>query len=272
MTPQSETSRTPSPLDAVPDLDPGWRREVLHTADRLRLAAYVRQPAGAPRAAVVLVHGFTATGQHPEVLAQADVLADEGFAVVTYDGRGHGASEGWCTMGDDERHDVAAAVALARLQHPQVVLVGASMGAVAALRYAASDEADDAVRGVVAVSAPAQWRLPFTVIGALSALQVRTRVGRWFLARHASVRVSPHWASPEPPHVLVSRLTMPVTVLHGMLDHVMRPRAARLLYAAAGEPRQLVLVDRMGHAFDPQARTAISAAVRWTLAAAATPV
>lgn len=272
MTPQNETSPIPSPLDAAPDLGPGWRHEALHTADGLRLAAYLRQPASAPLGAVVLVHGFTATGSHPEVVAQADALADEGFAVVTYDGRGHGTSEGWCTMGDDERYDVAAAVALAQLLHSQVVVVGASMGAIAALRYAATDGADGAIRGVVAVSSPAQWRLPLTVIGVLNAALIRTRVGRRFLARRVRVRVSARWSAPEPPDVLVARLTVPVTVLHGMLDRIMRPRAAHLLYAAAREPRQLVLVDRMGHAFASEARAPISAAVRWTLAAAATPV
>ena len=37
---------------------------------------------------------------------------------VTYDGRGHGESGGLCTLGDAERHDVAAAVALAHDTRP----------------------------------------------------------------------------------------------------------------------------------------------------------
>ena len=58
---------------------------------------------------------------------------------ITYDGRGQGDSGGLCTLGDAERHDVAAAVAFAREHADRVVVVGASMGAIAVLRHAAGD-------------------------------------------------------------------------------------------------------------------------------------
>jgi len=85
----------------------------LRTADGVALAGRIRAVDN-PRAAVVVVHGFTATQDHPEVLAVADALVAHGFDVVTYDGRGHGSSEGICTLGHHERADVAAAVAVAR--------------------------------------------------------------------------------------------------------------------------------------------------------------
>ena len=52
-----------------------------------------------------------------------------------------------------------AAVHVARERSDRVVLVGTSMGAIAALRYAATDPE---LAGVVAVSCPAAWRLPAT--------------------------------------------------------------------------------------------------------------
>src|SRR5260370_1215090 len=91
----------------------------------------------APRAAVVLVHGFTASANDPAVCGVAEALHADGVDVVCYDARGHGTSEGHSTLGDLERHDVAAAVEAARERNDRVVLVGASMGAIAALRYAA---------------------------------------------------------------------------------------------------------------------------------------
>lgn len=261
MTPQDLTPSTPPSHD----LGPGWHDEELRTADGVRLAGHVLVPGCEPVAAVVLVHGFTASGTHPDVVAQARLLADAGFAVVTYDSRGHGASGGWCTLGDDERHDVAAAVAVAARLQPQVVVVGASMGAIAALRYAATAGDVDGIRGVVAVSGPAQWRLPLTLIGVLNALLIRTRLGRRLLARHAKVRVGSGWSRPEPPDALVARLTMPVTIMHGTLDRIIRLPTARLLHAAAREPRQLVIVEGMGHAFHRRAHPAVVEAVRWTL-------
>ena len=86
--------------------------------------------------------------------AEERLFPADGFDVVSYDARGHGRSTGESTLGDLEQHDVAAAVALARTRSSDVVLVGASMGAIAALRYAATDPE---LRGVVAVSCPARW-------------------------------------------------------------------------------------------------------------------
>src|SRR5581483_10896197 len=102
----------------------------LRTVDGVRLTGRWRAPTGSARAAVVLVHGFAASGVDPLVL---DVVADlyeegrSGLGVLTYDARGHGESDGLCTLGDLERHDVAAAVAAAREHCPVVVVVGASM-------------------------------------------------------------------------------------------------------------------------------------------------
>src|SRR5204862_6310851 len=93
--------------------------------------------ADAPRAAVVLVHGFTASANDPAVCDVAEALHSDGLDVVCYDARGHGTSEGHSTLGDLEPHDVAAAADAARQHNDRVVHVGASMGAIAALRYGA---------------------------------------------------------------------------------------------------------------------------------------
>ena len=129
----------------------------LVTSDGCHLAADLRRVEGG-RTTVVVVHGFTAHRRHGSVTAIADALESDGHSVLTYDGRGHGESEGMCTLGNDEILDVVAAVETARdLAHgSRVVIVGASMGAIAALRYAA-DHHD--VAGVVTVSCPARWQL-----------------------------------------------------------------------------------------------------------------
>src|SRR5688500_11138538 len=108
----------------------------LLTSDRVSLACRSWRCPDPPRAAVVLVHGFCSGAEDPDVVAVADAMAEAGLDVISYDGRGHGASAGLCTLGDDERHDVAAAVELARLRSSRVVVVGASMGAIAVLRHA----------------------------------------------------------------------------------------------------------------------------------------
>ena len=142
---------------------------VLRTADGLALVAdawLTHEPA---TAAVVLVHGFAGHRHDSTVVAMAHELRAEGLGVITYDMRGHGESEGLCTLGDLERLDVAAAVVAARDLAPRVVLVGASLGAIAVLRYAVGvpEGPERDLAGVVTVSAPAQWRLttPRTALG-----------------------------------------------------------------------------------------------------------
>lgn len=240
----------------------------LRTSDGLALAARIRA-AGEPRAAAVVVHGFTARQDHPEVMAVADALASHGFDVVTYDARGHGESEGICTLGHHERADVAAAVAVARDRSPHVVVVGASMGGIAALRYAADDPT---LAGLVTVSAPANWRLPRSISGLLLALMTRTGPGRSLVARQMRVRLSKRWEGGEPPSAMAARLQVPLAVIHGSDDRYLAHREAEDLYAAAPGPRRLDVVSGMGHAFDAPAIPAIVSACEWALSLADQPL
>ena len=226
------------------------RRSTLHTADDVDLAADVWLAPEAPTTAVVLVHGFAAHRRDPSVTAVASELRAAGHVVLAYDMRGHGESGGLCTLGDAERLDVAAATAAARDLAPHVVLVGASLGAVAVLRHAV-DDAD--LAGVVTVSSPARWRLR-TPRAALAAVLTRTRAGRR-LARRLGVRLDATWRWAEPPDALAAQLAAPLAVVHGTDDRFMPAGEAEILYGAGGAAglapgrRRLDVVERMGHAF-----------------------
>ena len=235
----------------------------LHTSDGFILAERSWSPSSPPRGAVVLAHGFSASKDEPAVVAVAEALRDAGLHVVSYDARGHGQSEGDCTLGDLERLDVAAAVASARLHSPRIVLVGASMGAIAVLRYAVTD-AD--LAGVVSVSSPAAWRVPRTARSLLAAGLTRTAPGRWVAARRLKLRISPRWSNPEPPGRLAARLACPLAIVHGDSDRFISAREADALYSSAVGPRCLHVVPGMGHAFEPAAIPAIVESVDWILA------
>jgi alpha-beta hydrolase superfamily lysophospholipase len=239
----------------------------LITDDGLSLAARWWLPEGHEHAAVVLVHGFTASKDDPQVVSVAVALRDEGYAVLSYDARGHGRSGGVCTMGDLERLDVAAAVAAARNRSRLVVTVGASMGAISVLRYAATDRD---LAGVVSVSSPALWRLPSNARTIAAAALTRTRAGRRFAARRMRVRISPTWTNAEPPERLAAKLSVPLAVVHGRRDRFISPREARHLAAVAPRAR-LLLVPHMRHAFDPPAIPAVREAVGWVLRVSTPP-
>jgi len=235
----------------------------LTTADGLSLTGRRRLVDGVPRAAVVVVHGFSASSACPNVEALADALHATDLDIITYDARGHGTSGGESTLGDHEQHDVAAAVEVARERTPHVVLVGASMGAIATLRYAVTDPD---LAGAVAVSCPAQWRLPRNARGVLAAAMTRTAPGRLLTARLTGVRVASSWTNPLPPIELAPQLRVPVTYVHGTGDKFIPVGDASLLAEATPEPCNTVIVQGMGHAFEPIAIEPIRDAVEWTLA------
>ena len=234
------------------------------TSDGVMLVADVRGREGAP-AAVVVAHGLAADREDGAVVGVAEAVHDAGYAVVTFDGRGHGSSSGTCTLGDAERHDIAAAVTLARDLAPSVIVVGASMGAIATLRHAA---ADPTLAGVVVVSCPARWRL-LSPQAALAAVLTRTSRGRRLLRSRSGVRLASRWDRPPPPVEVVRSVHCPVAVVHGLADRFVPSAEARVLYAAAHEPRRLELVQGMGHAFAAESRGAIVSALGWCLARSA---
>jgi acylglycerol lipase len=100
------------------------------------------RPAGAPpRAVIVLVHGAGEhSGRYDHV---AERLVADGYAVHALDHRGHGRSQGPRALIDRVVHAVSdldgvvtAAVQRERAAEMPVLMVGHSMGAMIALRYA----------------------------------------------------------------------------------------------------------------------------------------
>ena len=110
----------------------------LQTIDGLALTADLALPDRDPWAGVVLAHPHPLYGGDrlsPVVGAAFDALADAGVAVIRFDFRGVGDSEGTHDQGTAERLDVAAALEVLDGHTPDVPLVlgGYSFGALVAL-------------------------------------------------------------------------------------------------------------------------------------------
>lgn len=232
------------------------------TRDGVGLAVRHWHSATATGSAVVLVHGFGGSKDSQALGDVATALTADGHHVISYTARGHRESEGMCTLGDLEHLDVEAAVDLARRDADRVVLVGASMGAIAVLRHASRGTPD----GVVTVSSPSAWQLPRTVQGGAAALLTQTSVGRWIARGVMRVRLTEQWTDAAPPVVLARSVDAPLAIVHGRNDRFIKHGAANELYAASSGSRRIELVDRMGHAFVKESIPAIRGSVRWTLA------
>ncbi|MGV9292099.1 alpha/beta hydrolase [Streptomyces sp. NPDC003719] len=136
-------------------------REHVLSGTRGRIA--VREwPAGRPRYAALLIHGYGEhSGRYEEV---AGVLTSHGAVVYAPDHLGHGASDGERVLIEDFEDvvaDVDAVAELARAAHPglPVVVIGHSMGGLIASRYA--QRHPDGLAALV-LSGPVigDWELP----------------------------------------------------------------------------------------------------------------
>jgi uncharacterized protein len=192
-----------------------------HVVTRLRArdgtalrASYLPGPAAAPTS-VLLLHGFGAHRRKPAYAALADGLAAVA-PVLALDLRGHGTSSGASTFGDREEADVHAGVAWLRAYgHRHLVVVGASMGATAAIHALWRGSPADAL---VAISAPARFRDPAPV-GPLQRLETlwHSDLQRGLLRAGLGVRLAgPRaWRSPPDPERMVAELTQPLLLVHG---------------------------------------------------------
>lgn len=228
---------------------------MLRTVDGVVISAAMDEPAsGAPGdRAVVVAHGFTGHRRQPRVRRIVESMRRYG-AVVSLDFRGHGTSEGLCTVGLAEIHDIEAAVTWAREAGAQhVTTVGFSMGGAVVLRQAALHESHaSAVDRVVSVSGPAFWYYRGTAVMRLVHGMIMNAPGRLAM-RTRGVRLDGRpWPDP-PPLAPVQAMRMlqntPTLIVHGDQDRYFPLEHAHALQRAGSPERtQTWIVPGFGHA------------------------
>ncbi|HEX2187092.1 MAG TPA: alpha/beta fold hydrolase, partial [Chloroflexota bacterium] len=158
----------------------------LVTADGVRLSGARLQGPPDAFATVVIVHGLVHSSRTPRIHAFAHLLS-KSVHVLVPELRGHGGSEGVCTLGHEEPLDVAAAVAAAAPPGLPVVTMGLSLGGVAVLLHAGTF---GGVAGTVAVSSPAWWGAWDTPATKRVRRYAMTPAGRMVLARLLRTRIA----------------------------------------------------------------------------------
>ncbi|MFO0595310.1 MAG: alpha/beta hydrolase [Myxococcaceae bacterium] len=209
--------------------------------DGIALMGWTFSPEGTPRGVVVLVHGKDINRQHFSDAAARFV--GEGFAVVAYDQRAHGASTGeFVTYGEKEVPDLRAVIDVAEKKWGRgrpVVLIGESLGAAVSLQTAAVDERVSLVVAAASfadLSTMVSERAPFFLDAQAraKAVEVAEREAGFKVADISPVRAA-------------REIRVPVLLLHGSEDAFVPLRHSLRIYEALGGEKAFVRLEGVGH-------------------------
>ncbi|MGI8783261.1 MAG: alpha/beta hydrolase [Acidobacteriota bacterium] len=217
---------SPGPDWSLPD---GAEDVWLTTADGLRLHGWFLQSSSKPATATIIYfHGNAGNISYLRWLGQD--LAQSGFDVLLLDYRGYGRSEGKVRGEQGIYADADAAynyVVNSRGVNPQrLVLYGQSLGTAAVVDVASRKQCGAIIleSGLSSAADFAAFALPL--------------LPRWIhnlgRNRFESARK-------------LARVQCPVLITHGQPDNTMDTRHAHALFAAANEPKRLLLVPGADH-------------------------
>jgi pimeloyl-ACP methyl ester carboxylesterase len=202
-------------------------------------------PAASADVGVVTVHGLGAN--RLEFLSDVKMLHDSGYAVLVFDCRGHGMSDGSgriLRLGIWEHRDVEAAVAYLKqirgMKH--VIALGCSQGAASAIEAAGEDKDID---GVIA---EASFLSPGDIL-TVATRRARPDLAPGFVAMMSWIavwRMGGH-GMPGPLDAIGQIAPRPVLLMQGSADDTVPPNDVQVLFDHAPEPKSIWIGEGAGH-------------------------
>ena len=217
----------------------------LKTKDGFNLSCWLLKACPPAKGTVIILHGVSES--KIAGLPMAQQLHSRGYNVFLYDSRRHGESGGaFCTLGYHEKHDAVIVIdhLLNRkdLQVGKIGCFGWSMGAVVSLLVASIDKR---VAAVVAESGFATLRTVF------DDYQKRMIKLPWHYLRNIVIKRSEFLAkfkaNDVAPVEAVKNIHVPIFLLHGTEDNLIKHDYSQQVFAAANEPKQLWLIEGAKH-------------------------
>jgi uncharacterized protein len=200
----------------------------LGVRDGLAYALFL--PEGEPEAGVVILHGAGSAKESHFDFARG--CRADGIAALAFDARGHGRSEG--AFGPSATEDTLAMVELLRPQVGRVALRGSSLGAFVAIHAAALDHSLCAL--VAICPAPEDHLLRGLRSGTLSDFG-------------CDIPATQSWLESLDVYEAVARLgaDTALLLLHAGGDEQISPAVSEELFAAAHEPKRLLVLPGGHH-------------------------
>ncbi len=240
--------------------------ETVIEVDGLKLRGQLYLPQSNPRLMVCICHGIPADLPNPSDEGYAPLarrLLSEGFAAFTFNFRGTGASEGNLDIMGWTRDlkGVVDYLTSLRATFSRLVLLGFSAGGAVSIHVASQDQR---VGAVAACASPAEF-FPTEKFKDLDALLEHFR-------RIGAIRDEDFPPSKEewlkgfeeirPIKYIAGISPRPLLLVHGTEDEVVDISHVHRLYAEAGEPKKLAIIEGAGHRLKGEEK-AIEAIVSW---------
>ena len=192
---------------------------------------------------IILCPGYH--GRRADTLGTASRLWHAGHNILAFEYYGHGTIVGKpVTLGYREINDFLGAVEYVKQRAPgtHIGAVGYSMGASVAIMGAARTPDVEALvfdsgfathRSAIAYAVQRTLHMPFFF--------------DWMTDLLLSLRAGYHFNQVEPIRDIRRIAPRPILIIHGLKDTIVDPNDAKLLYAAAGEPKELWLFPHADH-------------------------
>ena len=265
-----ESSGRSTPVVRLDGVHPTSERDVSSStctftnARGQQLSARLERPAGPIRATAVFAHCFTCSKDLRAVRRIASALRQRGFAVLSFDFAGLGASEGElaaATFTSDVEDLVAAAAYLGEQIAPPALLVGHSLGGAAVLAAAARL---DHVTAVATVAAPADVDHVLHLLDDDDLERIRDKGSAEVTIAGRTFTIGSQLVDDLGTHTLldtVAGLDASLLFLHSPIDATVGIDNAAQLFKAARHPRSFVSLDDADHLLTDEADARYAAEV-----------
>lgn len=232
---------------------------------------------------LVVCHGFDKRGFRglPLYRQLARKACERGYASLVFDFRGCGESSGKFDYGIGEQQDLRFAIdylaSRREVFSDSIFVVGHSLGGAVAL-YAI--QGDGRVRGLALWGTPHDhaynvrkfivrnrgW-LSYYVFLLSSYLDVVVDMSRFFRLEVYGISLRPRYVREKMMRLneseVVSKVGVPILVMVGSEDKFVSVEETQILFSAAGEPKQLLIIPSMGHAFQGKEDEVINKTIAW---------
>jgi len=259
----------------------------LKTDDGVILTGILRRPRMPKETGcVILIHGYSGNFYSGVMEFLPDALAKTGFATLAINMRDHDHGPKKSRF-EENRDDIAAAVEkMTQLGCSPIFLYGHSMGTNRVLYYLAATR-DPRIKGAILTAPPGnlfKWNIRMfgletanRTLREARELVARGKGDQWMLinlgplgkalytANHVVSLRGPKTVSD--PFKNISRVSIPILIVHGLADHLANPNVAVQLRNSAARSIRVTVVKIPGadHRFDHHRQDLVNIMHRWLL-------